>query len=127
MIKTEPILAVKDVNKSSSWYQKLLNCKGIHGGTSFEILTDMDGNQILSLHKWDEHGHPTLTNPKVKAGHGLILYFRVDNLDRLWQNAKDLKAFIEEEPHLNKNSGRMEFSLRDLDDYYISICAEVTD
>lgn len=127
MIKTEPILAVKDVNKSSSWYQNLLNCKGIHGGTSFEILTDMDGNQILSLHKWDEHGHPTLTNPKVKAGHGLILYFRVDNLDRLWQNTKDLNAFIEEEPHLNKNSGRMEFSLRDLDDYYISICAEVTD
>ena len=49
MIKTEPIIAVENVKKSSHWYQRLLNCKSGHGGDAFEILTDVDGNQILSL------------------------------------------------------------------------------
>lgn len=121
MIKTEPIIAVKNVAQSSIWYQKLLGCKSGHGGNSFEILTNEKGTQILSLHKWSLHSHPTLSNPKITAGNGLILYFLVNHLDVVWDNAKTLKAHIEEKPHLNKNSGRKEFSIRDLDGYYISI------
>lgn len=125
MIKTEPIIAVENVEKSSEWYQKLLGCKSNHGGSIFEILTNESGEQILSLHKWGEHEHPTFTNPK-NAGNGLILYFRVDDIKPIWDNAKKLNARIEDEPKLNQNSGRMEFSIRDLDNYYVSICAEKT-
>ncbi|KIX22195.1 glyoxalase [Flavobacterium sp. 316] len=126
MIKTEPIIAVKNVHESSEWYQKLLNCKSGHGGDTFEILTNDNNEQILSLHKWSAHEHPTLSNPNIKAGNGLILYFVVDDLNLIWKNAKKLNAKIEEEPHLNINSGRIEFSIRDLDDYFISICANKT-
>ena len=38
MIRTEPIIGVKNVGESSKWYQRLLNCKGTHGGSTFEIL-----------------------------------------------------------------------------------------
>ena len=31
MVRTEPIIAVKDVQKSSKFYQKLFNCKSEHG------------------------------------------------------------------------------------------------
>lgn len=124
MIKTEPIIAVEDVKKSSSWYQRILNCKSGHGGEVFEILTDENKNQILSLHKWGEHEHPTLTEPKNENGNGLILYFLVKDLMLIWKNALELNAQIEEKPHLNKNSGRMEFSIRDSDNYYISVCSE---
>ncbi len=124
MIKTEPIIAVEDVQKSSNWYQQLLNCKSGHGGAVFEILTDENGTQILSLHKWGEHQHPTLTESKSANGNGLILYFLVDDLDQIWKNALKLNAITEEKPHLNTNSGRMEFSIRDLDNYYISICSD---
>jgi hypothetical protein len=120
MIRTEPIIGVKDVEKSSNWYQKLLGCKSNHGGQYFEILADENGTVILNLHKWEEHGHPTLSNPKL-AGNGLILYFRVDSLDEIWENVKNLNAKIEEEPNLNQNSGKMEFSIRDLDNYYLTI------
>lgn len=124
MIKTEVIIAVEEVEKSSEWYQRLLNCKSGHGGNAFEILTNEDNEQILSLHKWELHGHPTLSDSKIQAGNGLILYFVVDDLDLVWENAKHLKAKIEEEPHLNTNSGRREFSIRDLDNYFVSITSD---
>lgn len=125
MIKTEPIIAVEDVEKSSEFYQKLLGCVSQHGGAVFEILADENGEQILSLHKWGEHEHPTLTKPK-NVGNGLILYFLVNDLKPIWDNAKELNAKIETEPKINPNSSRMEFSIRDLDNYYITVCAEKT-
>lgn len=126
MVKTELIIAVENVEKSSKFYQKLLGCLGKHGGTVFDILTDKDGRQILSLHKWGEHEHPTF-NDKQNAGNGLIIYFVVDDLKPIWDNAKKLNANIENEPKLNPNSGRMEFSIRDLDNYYVSICSQKTE
>jgi len=123
-MKSEPIIAVENVEKSSEWYQRLLGCKSGHRGDVFEILINENNEQILSLHKWHIHGHPTLSNPNIKAGNGLILYFVVDDFDRVWDNAKRINAKIEEEPHFNTNSGRREFSLRDLDDYFLSICTE---
>lgn len=121
MIRTEPIIGVADVEKSSGWYQELLNCEGQHGGGTFEILSDQDGSVILCLHKWGEHDHPTLTRPSAETGNGLILYFRVSNLNELWENAQRLKAPIEAPPHINPNSGKEEFSLRDLDGYYLTV------
>jgi hypothetical protein len=124
MIKSEIVLGVKDVEKSSEWYQKLLNCKSRHGGKTFEMLSNHNDEIILSLHRWGEHDHPTLKSPKIEPGNGLILYFRVDTLNEIWKNAKSLNANIEKEPHLNENSGLREFSLRDNDGYYISVCSE---
>jgi len=120
MIRTEPIIGVENVEKSSKWYQELLGCKSNHGEETFEMLADEDNTTILNLHKWEEHNHPTLSNPKM-AGNGLILYFRVDNLDEIWENAKSLNAEIEEEPKMNQNSGKKEFAIRDLDNYYLLI------
>lgn len=103
----------------------LLGCKTTHNGQNFEILTDTEGTPILCLHKWGVHEHSTLMSPDVKKGNGLILYFRVDDLQQIWDNARNLYAVIEEIPHLNPNSGRQEFSLRDLDGYYVEIAQEV--
>ena len=121
MIRTETIIGVENVEKSSIWHQELLACKNNHGGDKFEILVDQDDTVILYLHKWKVHSHPTLSNPKINVGNGLILYFRVDNLNEIWENAKRLNAIIEEQPNLNKNSGKKEFAIRDLDNYYLLI------
>ena len=121
MIRTEVIIGVADVEKSSAWYQSLLNCKSMHGGNTFEILADMDDTVILCLHKWAAHDHPTLNSPRIKPGNGLILYFRVTDLNGIWHNAQNLHAVIEVSPHINENSHEEEFSLRDLDGYYVTV------
>ncbi len=121
MIKNEPIIAVHHVQKSSNWYQALLNCHSGHGGDTFEMLTDSKGDIFLCLHKWGEHEHPTLSNSEIQAGNGLILYLKVDDLNKVWANAKVLNAKIEEPIQINPNSGKEQFSLRDLDGYYLII------
>lgn len=120
MVRTETIIAVKDVPKSSKFYQDLLNCKSEHGGETFEILTS-ENNVVLCLHQWGEHEHPTMTNPIKENGNGLILFFRVDDLNEIFENAKSLKVGIEKEIHYKENSLKNQFTLRDLDDYYLII------
>jgi catechol 2,3-dioxygenase-like lactoylglutathione lyase family enzyme len=121
MTRLETIIAVKDVAKSSKWYQDLLNLESNHGGDTFEMLADKNGNIILCLHLWGEHDHPTMTDQNNIIGNGLILYFRVENLNEIWTTAKKVKADIHQEPHLNPNSGQNQFTLRDLDGYYLMI------
>lgn len=121
MIKNQPIIAVQDVELSTQWYQALLNCKGTHGGSTFEMLTDENDAVFLCLHKWGEHEHPTLSDPGIPPGNGLILYLQVQDLDKVWNNATELKANTEESPHLNPNSGKRQFCLRDPDGYYLMI------
>jgi hypothetical protein len=121
MIRNEPVIGVEDIRKSSEWYQELLSCKSSHGGDTFEILTDEDDTVILCLHKWNEHEHPTLIAPNAEIGNGLILYFRVDNLQQIWNNAQKLNAIIESYPNINVNSGKKEFAIRDIDGYYLLI------
>lgn len=65
MAKLETIIAVKDVAKSSKWYQGLLGLKSTHSGGNFEMLADKNGSVILCIHRWGEHDHPTMTNPNI--------------------------------------------------------------
>jgi len=120
MIRTETIIAVKDVVKSAAFYQSLLNCMSSHGGDTFEILTS-GGSTILCLHKWGEHEHPTMTNPDIMPGNGLILFFRTDRLAEIYANALNLDAYIEKGIHYNANSLNNQFILRDPDNYYLII------
>lgn len=120
MTKLETIIAVKDISISSEFYQELLGCKSEHGGDMFEILTS-ESNVVLCLHKWGEHEHATMLNPNKEIGNGLILFFRVDDLDKVFENSKTLKADIEKEIHYNENSLKRQFTLRDLDGYYLII------
>jgi hypothetical protein len=65
-----------------------------------------------------------LTSPDLaKPGNGLLLFFRVDNFDVCLQKARALASRLEEEPHVNPNTGTQEFSIRDRDGYYVSISA----
>lgn len=121
MPRLETIIAVKNVAKSSKWYQDLLGLTSSLSGDSFEMLADENGIVILCLHRWGEHEHPTMTDPSIAIGNGLILYFRVSQLDTVWKRAVKLMLDIEQKPHLNKNSGQHQFILRDLDNYYLII------
>jgi catechol 2,3-dioxygenase-like lactoylglutathione lyase family enzyme len=121
MTKADPIIAVKDIEASAALYQAVLGCRSMHGGKAFDILVDEQEEVLLCLHPPEAHGHPTMIDPGIAPGNGLILYFRTDNLDAIRKNAEGLNAHVEEEMHLNPNALRREFSLRDPDGYYLTI------
>ncbi len=121
MTSVDPIIAVKDVEASSKWYQAVFDYRSIHGGNEFDVLVSKDDEILICLHQWGTHEHPTMTDSKITPGNGLILYFRTDNINEIRQNTKKLGYQIEEDIHPNPNSGKREFSMRDPDGYYLII------
>ena len=121
MTKLDPIIAVKEVEASSRWYQSVFECRSTHGGEEFDMLVSDKDEVLLCLHKWGAHEHPTMINPDTVIGNGLILYFRTENMERIRRNVKKLDLEVEEEIHHNPNSSKKEFSLRDPDGYYLII------
>ncbi len=121
MTKLDPIIAVKDVEASSKWYQSVFGCRSMHGGKEFDILVSENDDILICLHKWEAHGHPTMVNPAIDPGNGLILYFRTENMNVIRQNVEKISAHIEEDIHINPNSTKKEFSLKDPDGYYLTI------
>jgi len=119
--KMDPIIAVKDIEASSAWYRSVLNCRSLHGGKDFDILVAENDEVLLCLHQWEEDDHPTMMNPAITPGNGLILYFRTENMDAIRQNVERLGYAVEEDVHLNPNSTKKEFSLRDPDGYFLTI------
>ena len=121
-MKIDPIIAVKDVEASSNWYQQVFECRRIHGGNeTFAVLVSENDEVLLCLHKWEAHNHPTMTNPGIAPGNGLILYFRTDSMSAIRKNVEKIGVIVEEDIHLNPNSLKMEFSIRDPDGYFLTI------
>jgi catechol 2,3-dioxygenase-like lactoylglutathione lyase family enzyme len=121
MTKADPIIAVKDVEASTSWYQQVFGFRNLHGGKHFATLAAEDDAIVLCLHQWGEHAHPTMMNPGITPSNGLLLYFRTDNINNIHQNIQKMGWPIEEDLHLNPNSTKKEFSFRDPDGYYLTV------
>ena len=121
MTKLDPIIAVKDVEVSSKWYQTVFGVKSKHGGKEFDILVAENDEILFCLHKWGEHDHPTMQTSNMTTGNGLILYFRTENIEQIRENVRDLDYDVETEIELSPNSRRKEFSFRDPNGYYITI------
>ena len=123
MKRTWTIIGVADVPQSFKWYQSLLGLpETAPTHDDFGQIVDSDGTVLLCLHEWGAHEHPSLTSPHYATpGNGLLLFFRVDNFDIALSRARTLISRLEEEPHVNPNTGTMEFSLRDPDGYYVTI------
>ena len=125
MKRTWTIIGVRDVASSFRWYQSLFGQPETRPAHDyFGQILDADGTVLLCLHQWDAHEHPSLMSPDAASpGNGLLLFFRVDDFDTALQRARALVTRFEEEPHVNPNTQTREFSLRDLDGYYVTISA----
>jgi hypothetical protein len=125
MKRTWTIIGVRDVPRSFKWYQSLFGQPATSPAHSdFGQLLDSDGTVLLCLHQWAVEDHPSLMSPDDGTpGNGLLLFFRVDDYGMALRRARALVRRLEEEPHMNPNTRTKEFSLRDLDGYYVTISA----
>lgn len=127
--RSQPLIAVKDVRLSSRWYSRLLAAER----TSEIFASDHDhiydrilcgGSLVLQLHAWDEEDHPNLVNRKAaRPGHGVLLWFEVDDFDAAVKRARTLKAKVLQKPHVNPAPGHREVWLQDPDGYVVVIAS----
>jgi catechol 2,3-dioxygenase-like lactoylglutathione lyase family enzyme len=120
-MRAQPLIAVADVEASSRWYQHLLGCQSGHGGPEYERLL-FGGELILQLHAWDaeDDQHTHLGSADIKPyGNGVLLWFATEDFDSAVAGARQLRAEILEEPHVNPNANHRECWLRDPDGYVV--------
>ena len=125
MKRTWTIIGVGDVARSFKWYQSLFGQpETAPAHDHLGQIRDSDGTALLCLHAWGAHEHPSLMSPdQGTPGNGLLLFFRVDDFDMALSRARALVTRLDEEPHVNRNTGTREFALRDPDGYYVMISA----
>lgn len=122
-MKVEPMIAVRDVEASSRWYQQVLGCQSGHGGPEYEQLVNQDGELLLQLHHWHADEHANMGDPeKAPHGYGVLLWFRTPDFDQIMERARAMGVEIVEEPKTNPLANHREAALRDPDGYTISVC-----
>lgn len=121
-VRSEPLIAVRNVRTSSRWYQTLLAADSMpeHEHRSMYDRIFCDGQMVLQLHAWDEDDHPNLVNAdKAPNGHGVLIWFEVSDFDAAVERARSLNVEIIEEPHVNPNARQKEMWIRDPDGYVV--------
>lgn len=119
-MRSQPLICVRDVEKSSRWYRTLLACKSGHGGAEYERI--MSGDElVLQLHAWNAHGHAHLGDPERPVGNGAALWFHVVDVEAAVRRAQKVKAEVLEELHVNESANHRELWLRDPDGYVVVI------
>jgi len=126
-MQAQPLIAVRDVQASSRWYQTVLGCQSGHGGARNDRIVH-DGRMILQLHHWDAHEHPHIGNPDLHPyGNGVLLWFQTDDFDQALERAKQIGAEVLEGPQVNPSAHHREIWLRDLDGYVVVIAGKYGD
>ena len=128
-MRPQPLICVSDVEASSRWYQRLLNCQSAHGGSNYERLV-VSGKLVLQLHTWDvEHHHGAIGDPNDKPpGNGVLLWFEIDDIDAAIARAEAMGVEVIMPRHRNppdRDGGpnHWEFWLRDLDGYKVVLAS----
>ena len=129
-IQSQTMIAVRDVEASSRWYQELLGLRSDHGGPQYERLL-CDGTLVLQLHHRDvEHHHGLFVSPNVEVGNGVLLWFgEVADFDDVVAHAGQLNAAIVREPHRNppegqgNGPGHREIWIKDPDGYTVVVAS----
>jgi catechol 2,3-dioxygenase-like lactoylglutathione lyase family enzyme len=126
MIESQPLIAVRDVRTSSRWYAELLGADGLpdHPHRDIYERISQSGRLVLQLHAWDKEDHLNLVNADfAPLGHGVVLWFQVDDFDVVVERARKLDADIIEGPLVNPAPRHREIWLRDPDGYVLVIAS----
>lgn len=79
---------------------------------------------LLQLHAWDEEDHPNLVNAgAAPPGHGVVLWFQLDDFDAAVDRARRLRAEVIAGPLFNPAPRHREIWLRDPDGYVVVIAS----
>lgn len=123
-MRPQPMIVVRDVEKSSKWFCEVLGLSSGHGGEEYEMLMD-GGAMVAQLHRWDAHEHLHLgdeSNPS--RGNGVLLWFATDDFDGLMARVEQTKAKVLDGPLYNPNGRQQELWLEGPEGYRIVVAGQ---
>ncbi len=128
--QAQTLIAVRDVEASSRWYQTLLGLRSDHGGPHYERLL-AGGTLVLQLHHWGtEHHHGRIGDPDREVGNGVLLWFgETTDFDGVVARAGQLGATIVRPPERNPPKGEgngpahREIWIKDPDGYTVVVAS----
>lgn len=124
IVQAQPLIAVRNVRASRRWYSELLGLTGFpeHQHRDLYDALSASGRTVLQLHAWDEENHPNLVNPDAAPpGHGVLLWFMVEDFEAAVERARNLSAEVIEDAHINPAPNQWEIWLRDPDGYVVVV------
>lgn len=121
-MRSEPMIAVRNVPASACWYAKLLNCENDHGRSDFDRIVS-NGQVLLMLHQLEADEHGLNRSTDVSAGNGFLLWIFVADVEAVFRRAKQMNARFLVEPHENPQAGWTEFTVEDPDGYRVAIAS----
>lgn len=127
-MQAQTLIAVRDVEASSRWYQRLLGLRSDHGGDTYERLVAGD-TLVLQLHRFEsDHHHGTIGSQELEPGNGVLLWLgEVADFDGVVARAAELGAEVVLQP-LRNAPGRggpdhREIWLKDPDGYTLVVAS----
>jgi|SRR5215213_8173790 len=119
MVRSQPLVAVDDVEAASRWFQAVLGLESGHGGPKYEMLVS-DGQVVAQLHQWEADEHPRLGNKNERSrGNGVLLWFGVENFEAILMAIEGTHTQVLDGPLTNPNSGLREVSVRGPEGYVV--------
>lgn len=125
-VRAQPLIAVRDVEASARWYAELLGVQNLEPCDHSDMYDRLmcDGELILQLHSWDDEDHPNLVDPDAAPpGHGVLLWFEMDDFDAAVARARRLDVEVLLEPHVNPAPNHREFWFHDPDGYVVVLAS----
>jgi extradiol dioxygenase family protein len=125
-VQVQPLIAVRDVRASSRWYGELLGADSLpeHSHRDVYDRVSRSGQLLLQLHVWDEEDHPNLVDPEAApVGHGVVLWFEVQDFDSAMERVSRLGAEVIEGPFVNPAPQHRELWIRDPDGFVVVIAS----
>jgi catechol 2,3-dioxygenase-like lactoylglutathione lyase family enzyme len=123
----QPLIAVRDVKASKRWYMTVLGLRPDNMPSDHEHLYGRlwsDDRLVLQLHAWDLEEHPNLVDrDEARPGHGVLLWFQVEDFDDVVQRITELGAEVVLPAHVNDAPGHREIWIRDPDGYVVVVAS----
>jgi predicted enzyme related to lactoylglutathione lyase len=128
--ESQTLLAVRDVEASSRWYQHVLGLRSDHGGPNYERLVD-GSTLVLQLHAFEsDHHHGSIGDPGHEVGNGVVIWLgETADFDGAIARAAEVRATVIHPPFRNppegegNGPGHRETWLKDPDGYTIVIAS----
>lgn len=118
-VRPQPLLVVRDVPASSTFYQRVLGAESGHGGDEYEQIMS-GGELVLQLHALEvEDHHGPLADPDQPLGNGVVVWFEVADFDAAVERARATGAPVVHDVLTNPNARQQELWVRDPDGYLV--------